>query len=62
MMEMRLILATLILTYDIDLVPNQREDYVLYITTALATESYVIKMKKREEKREAKNVNNAYRN
>ncbi|KAG0340388.1 hypothetical protein BG004_006423 [Podila humilis] len=48
MMEMRLILATLILTYDIDLVPNQREDYVQYITTALATESYVIKMKRRE--------------
>ncbi|KAG0317849.1 hypothetical protein BGZ99_006076 [Dissophora globulifera] len=47
MMEMRLILATIVLTYDISAVPNQREDYVQYITTALATESYVILMTKR---------------
>ncbi|KAG0358601.1 cytochrome P450 [Gamsiella multidivaricata] len=48
MMEMRLIIATLITMYDIGFVPNQREDYVQYITTALATESYVITMKKRQ--------------
>ncbi|KAG0328769.1 hypothetical protein BG000_000317 [Podila horticola] len=53
MMEMRLILATLILTYNIGLVPNQREDYVQYITTALATESYIITMKRRDDKRQA---------
>ncbi|KAG0096331.1 hypothetical protein BGZ93_004714 [Podila epicladia] len=53
MMEMRLILATLVLTYDIGLVSNQREDYVQYITTALATESYIITMKRREERQEA---------
>ncbi|KAG0048955.1 hypothetical protein BGZ83_006165 [Gryganskiella cystojenkinii] len=47
MMEMRLILATLVLYYDIGLVKGQRTDYVQYITTALATESYVITMKKR---------------
>ncbi|KAF9293927.1 hypothetical protein BGZ74_011493 [Mortierella antarctica] len=53
MMEMRLILWTLILTYDIGLVPNQREDYVQYVTTALATESYNITMTRKEEKRDA---------
>ncbi|KAF9322985.1 hypothetical protein BG006_001862 [Podila minutissima] len=53
MVEMRLILATRILTYDIGLVPNQRENYVQYITTALATESYIISMKRKEEKRDA---------
>ncbi|KAK3835372.1 MAG: cytochrome P450 [Linnemannia elongata] len=47
MMEMRLILATILTTYDIEYVPRQREDYVQFITTAFATESYVIKMKKR---------------
>ncbi|KAI1320820.1 hypothetical protein EDD11_009777 [Mortierella claussenii] len=47
MMEMRLILATLVLMYDIEVVPGQREDYVQFITTALATDSYIIKMKKR---------------
>ncbi|KAG0344961.1 hypothetical protein BG004_004049 [Podila humilis] len=47
MMEMRLILATLLTTYDIGFVPRQRDDYVQFITTAFATESYVIKMKKR---------------
>jgi hypothetical protein len=46
-MEMRLILATILTTYDIEYVHGQREDYVQYITTAFATESYVIKMKKR---------------
>ncbi|KAK3815001.1 MAG: cytochrome P450 [Benniella sp.] len=48
MMEMRLILATIITMYDIGFVPNQREDYIQFITTALATESYVITMKKRQ--------------
>jgi len=52
MMEMRLILASLILNYDIEVGPRQRQDYVQYITTALATESYVIKMKKRVSGRE----------
>lgn len=47
MMEMRLILATILTTYELEYIPWQREDYVQYITTALATESYVIKMKKR---------------
>ncbi|GJJ77239.1 hypothetical protein EMPS_09598 [Entomortierella parvispora] len=51
MMEMRLILATLVLNYDIKAVPGQRQDYVQYITTALATESYIIKMKRRVGKR-----------
>ncbi|KAF9996980.1 hypothetical protein BGZ80_005892 [Entomortierella chlamydospora] len=50
MMEMRLILATLILNYEMEHVPGQRTDYVQYITTALATESYVIKMQKREQR------------
>ncbi|KAF9093840.1 hypothetical protein BGX29_009785 [Mortierella sp. GBA35] len=47
MMEMRLILATILTTYDIGYVPRQREDYVQFITTAFATESYVINMKRR---------------
>ncbi|KAF9934226.1 hypothetical protein FBU30_002919 [Linnemannia zychae] len=47
MMEMRLILATILIKYDIEYVPYQREDYVQFITTAFATESYVVKMKKR---------------
>ncbi|KAF8930172.1 hypothetical protein BGZ58_008423 [Dissophora ornata] len=47
MMEMRLILATLVTMYDMERVPGQRTDYVQFITTALATESYVIKMEKR---------------
>ncbi|KAG0304428.1 hypothetical protein BGZ98_005520 [Dissophora globulifera] len=47
MMEMRLILATLVLTYEMERVPWQRTDYVQFITTALATESYVIKMRRR---------------
>jgi len=46
-MEMRLILATILTTYDIKYVPRQRDDYVQFITTALATESYIIKMTKR---------------
>ncbi|KAF9947321.1 hypothetical protein BGZ65_008911, partial [Modicella reniformis] len=50
MMEMRLILATILTSYDVELVPGQRTDYVQFITTALASESYVIKMKKRGEK------------
>ncbi|KAF9898603.1 hypothetical protein BX616_003827 [Lobosporangium transversale] len=49
LMELRLILAALILTYDIELVPNQREDYVHYITPSLATGKYIIKMKRRQE-------------
>ncbi|KAF9961169.1 hypothetical protein BGZ70_008346 [Mortierella alpina] len=48
MMEMRLILATILTTYDIEYVPRQRDDYVQFITTAFATESYVIKMQKRQ--------------
>ncbi|KFH69694.1 hypothetical protein MVEG_04500 [Podila verticillata NRRL 6337] len=47
MMEMRLILASLVLTYDMERVRFQRVDYVQFITTALATESYVVKMKRR---------------
>ncbi|KAG0048105.1 hypothetical protein BGZ83_006899 [Gryganskiella cystojenkinii] len=47
MMEMRLILATILTTYEIEYVPHQRDDYVQFITTALATESYVINMKRR---------------
>ncbi|KAF9586756.1 hypothetical protein BGW38_000007 [Lunasporangiospora selenospora] len=47
MMEMRLILATLVLNYNLEIVSGQREDYVQYITTALATGKYVIKMKRR---------------
>jgi cytochrome P450 len=46
-MELKLILATILTTYDIEYVPGQREDYVQFITTTFATESYVIKMKKR---------------
>ncbi|KAG0209506.1 hypothetical protein BGX28_010279 [Mortierella sp. GBA30] len=49
MMEMRLVLATILTTYDIEYVPYQRDDYVQFITTAFATESYVIKMKKRHQ-------------
>ncbi|KAG0256656.1 hypothetical protein BG011_004383 [Mortierella polycephala] len=48
MMEMRLILATILLKYDIEDVPGQRDDYVQFITTSLATESYVIKMNRRQ--------------
>ncbi|KAG0209892.1 hypothetical protein BGX33_005271 [Mortierella sp. NVP41] len=48
MMEMRLILAALVVHYDIGYVPRQRTDYIQYITTALATESYIITMKKRQ--------------
>ncbi|KAG0228024.1 hypothetical protein BGX31_006749 [Mortierella sp. GBA43] len=47
MMEMRLILATILTRYDVEVVRGQRTDYVQFITTALATESYVLKMKKR---------------
>ncbi|ORZ04879.1 cytochrome P450 [Lobosporangium transversale] len=47
MMELRLVLAALILTYDMELVPNQREDCVQYLTPSLATGSYIIKMKRR---------------
>ncbi|KAF9429504.1 hypothetical protein BGZ76_001221 [Entomortierella beljakovae] len=47
MMEMRLILASIVLNYDLEHVPGQRTDYVQFVTTAFATESYVIKMKKR---------------
>ncbi|KAF9300902.1 hypothetical protein BGZ74_007379 [Mortierella antarctica] len=47
MMEMRLILATILTFYEIDYVPHQRDDYVQFITTALATESYIIKMTKK---------------
>lgn len=47
MMEMRLILATLVLAYEMEDVPNQRTDYVQFITTALATEKYMIRMKRR---------------
>ncbi|KAK3804901.1 MAG: cytochrome P450 [Benniella sp.] len=47
MMEMRLILATILTRYELERVPWQRTDYVQFITTALATESYVIKMKKK---------------
>ncbi|KAF9579826.1 hypothetical protein BGW38_003754 [Lunasporangiospora selenospora] len=47
MMEMRLILATLLINYDVVNVPGQRTDYVQFITTAFATESYVIKMTKK---------------
>ncbi|KAF9202132.1 hypothetical protein BGZ49_007669 [Haplosporangium sp. Z 27] len=48
MMEMKLILAGLILNYEMEHVPWQRTDYVQFITTAPATESYVIKMQKRQ--------------
>jgi cytochrome P450 len=48
MMEMRLILATILTRYELERVPWQRTDYVQFITTALATESYVIKMKKKQ--------------
>ncbi|KAF9925204.1 hypothetical protein BGZ67_008852 [Mortierella alpina] len=51
MKEMRLILATVILNYDLLLVPGQRQDYVHYITISLATGTYVIKMKKRHSDR-----------
>ncbi|KAF9391499.1 hypothetical protein CPB97_006417 [Podila verticillata] len=47
MMEMRLILATIITQYDIKDVPGQRTDYVQFITTALATGSYMLEMNKR---------------
>ncbi|ORZ04881.1 cytochrome P450 [Lobosporangium transversale] len=49
MMEMRLVLAALVRTYDMELVPNQREDRVQYLTPSLATGSYIIKMKRRQE-------------
>ncbi|KAF9176984.1 hypothetical protein BGZ50_009361 [Haplosporangium sp. Z 11] len=48
MMEMRLILATILMKYDIEDVPGQRDDYVQFITTALATGSYVLKMNRRQ--------------
>ncbi|KAG0025585.1 hypothetical protein BGZ81_007067 [Podila clonocystis] len=47
MMEMRLILAAIITQYNIKDVPGQRTDYVQFITTALATGSYVLEMNKR---------------
>ncbi|KAG0360685.1 hypothetical protein BG005_010151 [Podila minutissima] len=47
MMEMRLVLAAIITHYDIKDVPGQRTDYVQFITTALATGSYVLEMNKR---------------
>ncbi|KAG0070742.1 hypothetical protein BGZ89_012568 [Linnemannia elongata] len=52
MMEMRLIIAALIVRYDIGFVPRQRTDYIQYITTALATDSYIITMKRRDPVRE----------
>ncbi|KAG0357541.1 cytochrome P450 [Gamsiella multidivaricata] len=51
MMEMKMILATVVKRYEIEAVPRQRTDYVQFITTALATESYVIKMKRRQQQR-----------
>ncbi|KAG0332021.1 hypothetical protein BG000_010406 [Podila horticola] len=47
MMEMRLMLAAIITQYDIMDVPGQRTEYVQFITTALATGSYVLEMNKR---------------
>ena len=49
---MRLIIAALIVRYDIGFVPRQRTDYIQYITTALATDSYIVTMKRRESVRE----------
>ncbi|KAG0238511.1 hypothetical protein BGW41_008162 [Actinomortierella wolfii] len=52
MMEMRLILAILVLQFEyvyiLERVRWQRTDYVQYITTTFATESYIIKMKRRQ--------------
>jgi cytochrome P450 len=47
MMEMRLVLATLVLTYEMNDIPNQRDDYVQFVTTALTTERYMIGMLRR---------------
>ncbi|KAF9321252.1 hypothetical protein BG003_002762 [Podila horticola] len=49
MMEMRLILAVIIIItqYDAKDVPGQRTEYVQFITTALATGCYVLEMNKR---------------
>ncbi|KAF9907196.1 hypothetical protein BX616_000506 [Lobosporangium transversale] len=49
MMEMRLILASIVKTYELEHVPRQRTDYVQFITTAFATESYVVKMRRRKD-------------
>ncbi|KAF9217291.1 hypothetical protein BGZ59_005237 [Podila verticillata] len=44
---MRLILEAIITQYDIKDVPGQRTGHVQFITTALATGSYVLEMNKR---------------